>query len=121
MGRIIFLLLLMLFGAVDSVAQEVGPNEGLTLPGHITQNVFLTKAQRVAIYNIAMQQRMTVLIGGISAIVGAPVPPSTSLADIPEDTGIGGLLKYVMMDEDILVVDPLQMRVVDVIHGMTKR
>jgi hypothetical protein len=57
-------------------------------------------------------------------MIGAPVPPSTELLDLPNlvsnDDTAAGLLKYAMVQSDIVVVDPLSMRVVDVIHGGAK-
>jgi hypothetical protein len=49
------------------------------------------------------------------------VPPSIDLLDLPDQATVNdpaaALLKYAMVERDIVVVDPLSMRVVDVIRG----
>jgi hypothetical protein len=53
--------------------------------------------------------------------VGTPVFPSVPLSDLPSTAAIDGsgmeFLKYAMVEDDVVVVDPIRMRVVDVIHG----
>jgi len=59
----------------------------------------------------------------IAAVVGAPVPPLTPLGDMPETTATVGTesLKYLLVDDNVLVVDPIKMLIVDVIHGAAIR
>jgi hypothetical protein len=53
--------------------------------------------------------------------IGAPVPPSVVLQDLPDEVSLGDppeeLLRYAMVENDVVVVDPIRMRVVDVIRG----
>ena len=55
-----------------------------------------------------------------SAAVGAIVPPSLALGNLPDAPTLGGdsdgVLKYATVEGDVVVVDPIGMRVVDVIH-----
>jgi hypothetical protein len=101
-------------------AQSAGPDEAVGPNGIATQQLALTPAQRSAIYNSIMRQRAPGSSRGITAAIGAPVPPSVALLDLPYQTGIGdgedGFLKYAMVEGDVVVVDPIAMRVVDVIH-----
>jgi hypothetical protein len=92
-------------------------------PDGITQDLQLTPLQKSAIYNAVMQQHMLSSSERVAAKIGAPVPPSTPLYDLPDQAALGaGLgagadnpLKYAMVGSDIVVVDPISMRVVDVI------
>jgi hypothetical protein len=122
MARTSYLLLLLLYNVISASAQSVGPNEAVRAPGGVLQIFSLTPEQRNAIYNTVV--RLTKLKswnGNIPPIVGAPVSPLASLGDLPESSAIDGLgdglVKYVMVDDDVVVVDPLKMQVVDVIHG----
>jgi len=107
-------------------AQTVGPDEAVTPQGAVTQKLALTAAQKIAIYNAVLGQRVRTATHAIRPAVGAPVPPSVTLADLPVQTvldadsfdGSGlNVLKYAIVEGDVVVVDPVQMRVVDVIHG----
>jgi hypothetical protein len=88
-------------------------------PDGVTQNLQLTPIQKSAIYNAVMQERVRGSSARIAARIGAPVPPSAELYDLPDQAGLGagdgGTLKYAMVEGNIVVVDPLSMRVVDVI------
>lgn len=110
-------------GMTGAWAQTAGPDEGVT-HGTVNQSLALSPAQRSAIYNAVIAQRGRTPNPGIAVAIGAPVPPSAALRDLPEQGIIGssdsGLLKYAMVEDDIVVVDPISMRVVDVIHGGTQ-
>jgi hypothetical protein len=47
------------------------------------------------------------------------VSRSVPLAELPDQTGLteASFLKYAMVADDVVVVDPIRMRVVDVIRG----
>ena len=84
-------------------------------------------AQKSAIYNAVLQQRVrgsTTQIPG-AARVGAPVSPAVELADTARPGGgltitASTVLKYAMVEDDVVVVDPVKMRVVEIIHGNTR-
>jgi hypothetical protein len=94
-------------------------------PDGITQNLQLTPVQKSAIYNAVMQQHMQSSSERIAAKIGAPVPPSTPLYDLPDQAALGAgadnPLKYAMVGSDIVVIDPISMRVVDVIGQGAER
>ena len=107
-------------------AQTIGPDEAVTADGAVTQTLALTEAQKNAIYNAVLSQRVRVATPTIHPVVGAPVPPSLSLPDLPVETLLdsdslgdsrGNLLKYAIVEDEVVLVDPLQMRVVGVVHG----
>jgi hypothetical protein len=114
-------LFALLSSACAAAAQTAGPDEAMGANGGFTQKLSLTPAQKSAIYNAVMRQKVPTASRGITAAVGAPVLPSVPLNDLPSSNiidGAGaGLLKYATVEDDVVVVDPIRMRVVDVIHG----
>lgn len=122
-----FVLLVSLPGIITSaVAQSFGPDEAIAVPGSISQQTVLSPQQRRAIYEAVMRQKVRFAGPNVAAAVGAPVPPSLLLHDLPDSpTGISDqaaddsnarVLKYAMVADDVVVIDPIAMRVVDVIH-----
>jgi hypothetical protein len=107
-----------------ALAQTVEPDEAVSAAGAVTQSLALTAAQKSAIYNAVSQQKVRTNTTAISATVGAPVPPSTALTELPDQIAIdqpwAEFLKYAMVEDDVVVVDPISMRVVDVIHGSAR-
>jgi hypothetical protein len=112
-------------------AQAVGADRhGTMVPNTIVAKrslPALTPAQKAAIYNAVQAQRVRSAARVIHLAIGAPVPPSLTLSDLPpealsvalpdqlgsDDTAF---LKYALVEDDVVVVDPIAMRVVDVIH-----
>jgi hypothetical protein len=117
-------LLGLFFGIAPALAQSAGPDEAIQPNGTVRQNLALTAGQRSAIYNIVIRQRAKPHADQISVAVGAPVPPTIDLVDLPEqataDNPSAALLKYAMVHGDVVVVDPVAMRVVDVIRNGAK-
>jgi hypothetical protein len=115
-----FIILALLFGASATGAQSLGPDEAMGPDGTAAQTLALTPVQRSAIYSAVMQQHVRSSNRGITPAIGAPVPPSAALSDLPDQPALGTdgtpVLKYAMVQEDVVVVDPITMRVVDVIH-----
>jgi hypothetical protein len=111
-----------LFGAV-AAAQTAAPDEAVDARGAIAPPLALTQAQKSAIYDAVSQQRVRASTAKIPLAVGAPVPPSAALSDLPieilSEQAAGEnilVLKYAMVEDEVVVVDPIHMRVVDVIH-----
>jgi len=114
----------LFFGIAPALAQSTGPDEAIQPNGTVRQNLALTAGQRSAIYNIVIRQRAKPHAEQISIAVGAPVPPTIDLVDLPDqataDNPSAALLKYAMVHGDVVVVDPVAMRVVDVIRNGAK-
>lgn len=106
------------------MAQSIGPVEAIASNGAVTQSLAFTPAQKRAIYNAVVQQRVRTARSDLAAAVGAPVPPSVALRDLPDeaaiDNSLAGLLKYAVVEGDVVVVDPVGMRVVDVIRRIAE-
>jgi hypothetical protein len=114
-------LFAVLVSASAAAAQTAGSDESVGTTGGVAQKLSLTPAQKNAIYNAVVRQKVPAASHGITAIVGTPVFPSVPLSDLPASAAVDGsgveFLKYAMVENDVVVVDPLRMRVVDVIHG----
>jgi hypothetical protein len=117
-------LLGLFFGIAPALAQSAGAIETVQPNGNVTQTLALTAGQRSAIYNIVIRERAKPHAEQIAVAVGAPVPPTIDLVDLPEqataDNPSTALLKYAMVHGDVVVVDPVAMRVVDVIRNGAK-
>ena len=117
-------LLGLFFGVAPALAQSAGAIETVQPDGTVTQTLALTAGQRTAIYNIVIRERAKPHAEQIAVAVGAPVPPTVDLVDLPEqataDNPSTALLKYAMVHGDVVVVDPVAMRVVDVIRNGAK-
>jgi len=117
-------LLGLFFSVAAALAQSAGPDEAIQPDGTLRQNLALTAGQRSAIYNIVIRQRAKPHADQMSIAVGAPVPPTIDLVDLPDqataDNPSAALLKYAMVHGDVVVVDPVAMRVVDVIRNGVK-
>jgi hypothetical protein len=118
-------LLASLLGITGAAAQAIGPDEAVGPSGSLAQQTVLSPQQRRAIYESVVRQRVRPAGRIVAAAVGAPVPPSLVLQDLPDQPGdpdqaaddLGvRVLKYAMVADDVVVVDPIAMRVVDVIH-----
>lgn len=114
----------LFFGMATALAQSAGPDEAIQPNGTVRQNLALTAGQRSAIYDIVIRQRAKPHTDQIIVTVGAPVPPTIALADLPDQATVNNpsaaLLKYAMVHGDVVVVDPVAMRVVDVIRNGAK-
>ncbi len=120
-----FALLGTFLGGATAFAQSAGTDEAVQPSGAVAQNVALTTAQKHAIYNAVFQQPVKPYPSQVAATVGAVVPQTVDLTSLPEGVVAGDPatadLKYAMAGHDVIVVvDPLQRRVVDVIHNNAK-
>ena len=114
----------LFFGIAPALAQSAGAIETVQPNGTVTQTLALTAGQRSAIYNIVIRERAKPHAEQIAVAVGAPVPPTIDLVDLPDQATVNNpstaLLKYAMVHGDVVVVDPVAMRVVDVIRNGAK-
>jgi hypothetical protein len=127
----IVLPILMTFGIFmgnpSALAQSVGPDEAFDAQGSTLPSLALTTLQKRAIYSAVLRQKARTPLSAnslaIPLAVGAPVSPAADLSVLPEPTGVeswAAFLKYAMVQDDIVIVDSIRMRVVDIIHGRTQ-
>ena len=117
-------ILAVLFSVTAACAQSAGSVEAVGSDGDVIQPVVqptaLTPVQRSALYNTASRQHIQANAGELTAAVGATVPPAIELGNLPDVPTLGddpdNILKYATVEGDLVVVDPIRMRVVEVIH-----
>ncbi len=117
-------ILAVLFSVMAACAQSAGSVEAVGPDGDVIQPVVqptaLTPVQRSALYNTATRQHIQANAGELTAAVGATVPPAIELGNLPDVPTLGddpdNILKYATVEGDLVVVDPIRMRVVEVIH-----
>jgi hypothetical protein len=119
--------LVYFLSSTGSFAQSVGPDEAVNAAGGATRQLALTETQKATIYNAVLARRIrnsSRPAGAVTAAVGAPVSATAELARLPEqaaaqastDDTLATDLKYAMVGGDLVVVDPVGMRVIEVIH-----
>ena len=80
----------------------------------------LSAAQKTAIYNAVSRDKSKVVApGNFRASIGAPVPPSIELYALPSEAvanaQAASSYRYTMVNNQVVLVDPLTMQVVDII------
>jgi hypothetical protein len=94
------------------VAGTIDPKAGLQL----------TPQQRAMIFQSVSKEKAKVKLppGGISASAGAELPPSIELYTVPDDVAAeipnAKLYKYTVVNDQVVLVDPTSMKVVEVIR-----
>jgi hypothetical protein len=95
--------------------------------GAMNRQLGLTDAQKSAIYNVVLRQHphgAPGIPGTVPSAVGAAVSRAAELAALPSQAvalaSVGDSadkdLKYAMVEDDLVMVDPVSMRVVEIIH-----
>jgi hypothetical protein len=124
MIRVTISLVAALLGIASTMsqpaAQAVSPDEAHDAPARVRPNVMLSPAQKHTIYNAVSQQRLRTSPADIPLLVGALVPRSAMLLMLPEHAVVASsaqFLKYAIVDDNVVVVDSISMRVIDIIRG----
>jgi len=112
---------LSLAGSSVAVAQSQGPDESHGVAAHAQRTIALTSSQKRAIYVAVSHQRLRTSVANIPLVVGAPVPSATPLLALPDEAAAAveaaQFLKYAMVDGNVVLVDSINMRVIDIIRG----
>jgi Protein of unknown function (DUF1236) len=106
-------------GQADNVISHPPAGTPLSPPPSAPSQVQLTTAQKATILNAIRRDSKAASPVSFVAAVGAPVPPSIelyvlpdgALAEVPE----AKMVKYTRVQNQVVLVDPTTMRVVDVI------
>jgi hypothetical protein len=105
-------------GALLAEAQSNSIDETVTSDA-IAPKLKLTPAQRSAIYQEVRKDKSKVAPSRFATNVGAEVPPMIELYMLPDDILAANpatkLYKYTRVDDQIVLVDPTNMRVIAVI------
>jgi hypothetical protein len=113
------LLALWAMTTPQAAAQAVGADEapgaaGARPPSHTA----LTSVQKRAIYAAVSRQRLRTSAADIPLTVGATVPRSAVLLTLPDGDLSTQALKYATVDDNVVLVDPISMRVIDIIRSI---
>jgi len=109
-------------GISPALAQALGRNEAHGSSANVKPNIALTASQKSAIYGAVLRQRLrSASAADIPLIVGAPVPRSAPLLALPDEAAgdeySAQFLKYAIVEGNVVLVDSINMRVVDILHG----
>lgn len=107
---------LALFAVTSMVAAQTVPETGLQL----------STAQKSVIYQTVQNEGVRSASGeDLRLSVGAPVPPSVQLYKLPDEAiaeiPVMRAYQYAVFAEDVLIVDPNNRRVMDVIRKTETR
>jgi hypothetical protein len=90
-----------------------------------SQKLELTPAERSAIYATVSKDKSKAAPQPFSTNIGADVPPMIELYSLPDQTvaenPAAKLYKYTMVENEVVVVDPTRMRVIDRIGPASDR
>jgi len=108
------IVLMLLGGIVLAMAQTANT----TVTGAALD---LTPQQRTAIYQAVTREKLrTPPPAGLPVTVGAQIPPATELYTLPDgilaDAPSTKFFKYTVAQNQVVIVDPTNLRVVDVIR-----
>jgi hypothetical protein len=99
---------------IEELVEERGPSSKLEL----------TSAQRNAIYQEVHKGTSKVTPGRFATDIGADVPPTIDLFTLPDDILANNpatqLYKFTEVDDQVVLVDPTNMRVIAVIDSKAK-
>ncbi len=107
-----------LLGAGAACAQTNDIDEVVSANG-LAPKLELTAAQKSAIYQAVHKEKSKVAPSRFATNVGAEVPPMIELYMLPDDilanNPVTKLYKFTRVDDKVVLVDPTNMRVIDVI------
>jgi hypothetical protein len=118
---IVVALLVLAATMPQAAAQAVGVDEAHAPPARLRPQIALSPAQKRAIYSAVSRQRLRTSAADIPLSVGATVPRSATLLTLPDEARGGDLpawdLKYATVDDNVVLVDSISMRVIDIIRS----
>ncbi len=120
-AKVVVVIAMLMAGAGGAAAQTVGPDEASAPDGAVVPQLALTRDQEAAIYNAVINERVRPPAAHLPLAIGAPVSQHVILPDLPAQVSPAvegaGVLKYAMLAREVIVVDPVRMRVVAIIRG----
>jgi hypothetical protein len=125
MTKRLAIILLACACGVSIAAAQVNPPGGDPLPGALAppvnpSQIQLTPEQKRAIFTAVKDTKIPPPSNVVTAVAGAQVPPSIQLYDLPIDALAQApevkLLRYTMVQNQVVLVDPTNLRVVEVIR-----
>jgi hypothetical protein len=116
--------LALMMGIGIAAAQTGGTVEPVGPGGVVNQPLELTAAQKNAIVKAVGHDKTKMASVHFSATIGAAVPPSISLYPLPDEAvnnnAAAKLYQFTVVDDDVVIVDPTKMQVVEVIRKSSR-
>jgi len=110
---------ILLAGIGTATAQADAVHESVTA-GTVNAKLELTPGQKSAIYASVVKDKSKTSPTPFDVSVGASVPPAIELYALPDEAtdsnNTAKLFKYILVQDQVVVVDPTKMQVVDVIR-----
>ena len=111
--------IVLLWTGVDVASAQAGGIHEVANPNGVAPKLELTAAQRSAIYRAVFQDKGKVAPSRFPTTVGGEVPPMIELYMLPDDilanNPVTKLYKFTRVEDQVVLVDPTNMRVVAVI------
>ena len=120
--RMAVLVLALSASAGPAAAQQPGPMTGTSSTATTGIELQLTPQQRADIYDSVSKQKVsrTPPPANLHVAVGGELPASMELYDLPPniaaDIPATKLYKYTLVQNQVVIVDPTKMKVVDIIR-----
>ncbi len=104
---------------VESTRAQAGDIDEVVSPNGVAPKLQLTAAQRTAIYQAVSQDKSKAAPSRFPTTVGSEVPPMIELYMLPDDilanNPVTKLYKFTNVEDQVVLVDPTNMRVIAVI------
>src|SRR5918911_1186043 len=120
--RRILVSALILAATAPVAAQQPGPMTGTSSTATTSTELQLTAQQRAEIYSTVTKQKVsrTPPPPNLHVTIGGDLPASMELYDLPPDVAgdipATKLYKYTLVQNQVVIVDPTKMKVVDIIR-----
>jgi hypothetical protein len=120
--RISVLALALAAGVAPAAAQQTGPMTGTSTTATTSTELQLTQQQRTQIFDSVSKLKIsrTPPPPNLHVAVGGDLPASMELYDLPPniaaDIPATKLYKYTLVQNQVVIVDPTKMKVVDIIR-----
>jgi len=120
--RVAVFVLVLTASAGPVAAQQPGPMTGTSSTATTSTELQLTPQQRSEIYESVSKQKVTRTPPppNLHVAVGGDLPASMELYDLPAnvaaDIPTTKLYKYTLVQNQVVIVDPTKMKVVDIIR-----
>jgi hypothetical protein len=109
----------LLVAGTEGAAAQASDIEETVSSGGVAPKLQLSAAQRSAIYQAVQKDRCKAAPGRFATNVGSDVPPMIELYPLPDDVlaqnPVTRLYKFIRVEDQVVLVDPTQMRVIAVI------
>jgi len=113
------------FAGLQYAGAQAGDGNGVDIGSTVEPKLVLTAAQRSAIYQAVSTDKSKAAPIQFPAVVGGDVPPMIQLYALPDDAvsdnPAAKLYEFTVVQDEVVLVDPTKMRVIDIIGPPPKQ